>query len=123
MGVYTFECRSADDGVWSAKQYSGDLVASAALTYDLQRKLVKEAQSRDSFGDVQSSYSLITPSSAVVIGGTLTASGGGGVLTSGSVGTAVAEEPTAEDKKEDEEETDDEMGSIFDDIECKVLEF
>ncbi|MCL7051020.1 hypothetical protein MKW94_027062, partial [Papaver nudicaule] len=62
MGVYTFECHSSD-GIWSGKQYHGDLEASAESTYDLQRKLVKEVQAHGEV--VQSSFSLISPSDAV----------------------------------------------------------
>lgn len=64
MGVFTFVCRSSGDE-WTAKQYSGDLEASAATTFELQRKLVQSALSVDSSGGVQSSFSLISPSSAV----------------------------------------------------------
>ena len=64
MGVFTFVCRSSGDD-WSAKQLSGDLEACAASSYELQRKLVQAALSTDSSGGVQSSFSLITPSSAV----------------------------------------------------------
>ncbi|KAI3900312.1 hypothetical protein MKW92_010692, partial [Papaver armeniacum] len=65
MGVYTFECRSCD-GIWNGNQYHGDLKASAESTYDLQRKLVKTVQSHDSSGEVvQSSFSLISPCTAV----------------------------------------------------------
>ena len=64
MGVYTFVCKSSG-GEWIAKQHSGDLEASAASTYELQRKLVQTALSSDSAGGVQTSFSYITPSSAV----------------------------------------------------------
>lgn len=64
MGVYTFVCRSTGEN-WTAKQVSGDLEASALTTYELQRKLVQSAVAIDSSGAVQSSFSLITPSSAV----------------------------------------------------------
>ena len=64
MGVFTFVCRTSGHD-WSAKQLSGDLEACAASTYELQRKLVQAALSTDSSGGVQSSFSLITPSSAV----------------------------------------------------------
>ncbi|KAF8407345.1 hypothetical protein HHK36_006473 [Tetracentron sinense] len=67
MGVFTFLCRSSGDE-WSAKQLSGDLEASAPSTYDLQRRLVQSALSSDSSGGVQSSFSLITPCSAVFQG-------------------------------------------------------
>ncbi|XP_073116850.1 large ribosomal subunit protein P3 [Elaeis guineensis] len=64
MGVFTFVCRSSGDE-WSAKQLSGDLEASAFSTYDLQRKLVQAALATDSSGGVNSSFSMVTPSSAV----------------------------------------------------------
>lgn len=64
MGVFTFVCRSSG-GKWTANQYSGDLEGSADSTYELQRKLVQSALSVDSSGGVQSSFSLITPTSAV----------------------------------------------------------
>eukprot|EP00262_Sarcandra_glabra_P018535 TRINITY_DN6688_c0_g1_i1.p1 TRINITY_DN6688_c0_g1~~TRINITY_DN6688_c0_g1_i1.p1 ORF type:complete len:126 (-),score=23.92 TRINITY_DN6688_c0_g1_i1:133-510(-) len=55
MGVFTFICRSSGDE-WSAKQYSGDLEASASSSFDLQRSLVKAALACDSSGGVQSSF-------------------------------------------------------------------
>ncbi|KAF8392791.1 hypothetical protein HHK36_021028 [Tetracentron sinense] len=64
MGVFTFVCRCSGHE-WSAKQLSGELEASASSTYNLQRRLVQAALSTDSSGGVQSSFSLITPSSAV----------------------------------------------------------
>lgn len=64
MGVFTFVCKGSGDE-WSAKQHKGDLEASASCTYDLQRKLVQAALASDSSGGVQSSFSFITPSSAV----------------------------------------------------------
>ncbi|CAD5165222.1 unnamed protein product [Musa acuminata subsp. malaccensis] len=123
MGVFTFVCRSSG-GEWSAKQLSGDLEASAASTFDLQRLLVQEALAVDSTGCVQSSFSMVSPSSAVfqvIIGG-----GGGGAFigagapggaAAGSGGGAAAPDapPTPEEKKEEKEESDDDMGfSLFD---------
>lgn len=64
MGVFTFVCRSSGDE-WSAKQLKGDVEASAGSTFELQRKLVQAALSCDSSGGVQSSFSFVTPSSAV----------------------------------------------------------
>ncbi|KAI3877247.1 hypothetical protein MKX03_016051, partial [Papaver bracteatum] len=64
MEVYTFQCHSSD-GVWSGKQYNGELEASAESTYYLQRKLVKQVHAHDSSREVRSSFSLISPSSAV----------------------------------------------------------
>ncbi|KAL2250941.1 UNVERIFIED_CONTAM: 60S acidic ribosomal protein P3-2 [Sesamum indicum] len=64
MGVFTFVCKGSG-AEWSAKQLNGDLEASADSTFDLQRKLVQAALSADSSGAVQSSFSYVTPSSAV----------------------------------------------------------
>lgn len=64
MGVFTFVCRSSG-GEWTAKQHAGDLEASASSTFDLQRRLVQAALSSDSSGGVQSSFSYVTPCSAV----------------------------------------------------------
>ncbi|CAL9136204.1 unnamed protein product [Musa textilis] len=117
MGVFTFVCRSSG-GEWSAKQLSGDLEGSAASTFALQRLLVQAALAVDSSGAVQSSFSMVSPASAVfqvIIGG-----GGGGAFIGGgtpSVGAAAAapEAPPAEEKKEEKEESDDDMGfSLFD---------
>ncbi|KAJ8491309.1 hypothetical protein OPV22_013030 [Ensete ventricosum] len=125
MGVFTFVCRSSG-GEWSAKQLSGDLEASAASTFDLQRRLVQEALAVDSTGGVQSSFSMVSPASAVfqvIIGG----GGGGGAFiigapapsgaAAGSGGGAAAPDapPAAEEKKEEKEESDEDMGfSLFD---------
>ncbi|WOL13837.1 hypothetical protein Cni_G22617 [Canna indica] len=122
MGVFTFVCRSSGNE-WSAKQLSGDVEASAASTYDLQRRLVQAVLAVDSCGGVQSSFSLVSPSSAVfqvIVGG-----GGGGAFMGGGApsggaassggGGAAAEAPPAEEKKEEKEESDDDMGfSLFD---------
>ena len=64
MGVFTFVCRNSGDE-WTGKSLSGDLEASAGSTFDLQRKLVQTALSSDSSGGVQSSFSFVTPTSAV----------------------------------------------------------
>lgn len=64
MGVFTFVCKSSGSE-WTAKQLTGDLEASAGSTFDLQRKLVNAALSSDSSGGVQSSFSMVSPSSAV----------------------------------------------------------
>ncbi|XP_062077359.1 large ribosomal subunit protein P3 [Humulus lupulus] len=118
MGVFTFVCKSSG-GQWTAKQFSGDLEASAASTYELQRKLVQTALSSDSSGGVQSSFSYITPTSAVfqvIVGG----GGGGAVFAGGAAaaapsGGAAVEAAPAEEKKEEKEESDDDMGfSLFD---------
>ncbi|KAK4756171.1 hypothetical protein SAY87_006298 [Trapa incisa] len=120
MGVFTFVCRSSGDD-WNAKQVGGDLEASAASSFELQRKLVQTALSADSSGGVQSSFSMVTPSSAVfqvIIGG----GGGGGFVAGGGAAAAstggapaAAEAAPAEEKKEEKEESDDDMGfSLFD---------
>ncbi|XP_019087343.1 PREDICTED: uncharacterized protein LOC104722368, partial [Camelina sativa] len=57
-------CRNGS-GSWTAKQHEGDLEAFASSTYELQRKLVQAALSADSSGGVQSSFSLVSPTSAV----------------------------------------------------------
>ncbi|KAL9388133.1 hypothetical protein Peur_021257 [Populus x canadensis] len=125
MGVFTFVCRSSSNE-WSAKQISdGNIEASASSTFELQRKLVQSALSADSSGAVQSSFSYVTPSSAVfqvVIGGSTGGAffgggGGGGAVAAPAGGaTAAAEAPAAEEKKKEEEpESDDDMGfSLFD---------
>ncbi|XP_022842788.1 60S acidic ribosomal protein P3-like isoform X2 [Olea europaea var. sylvestris] len=116
MGVFTFVCRSSDDE-WTAKQLNGELESSAGSTFELQRKLVQAALSADSSSAVQSSFSYVTPSSAVfqvIIGGGVGGGafiGGGGAAAAG----AAAEAPAAEEKKEEKEESDDDMGfSLFD---------
>ncbi|KAL3363020.1 hypothetical protein AABB24_012360 [Solanum stoloniferum] len=118
MGVFTFVCKGSGDE-WSAKQFKGDLETSASCTYDLQRKLVQVALASDSSGGVQSSFSFVTPSSAVfqvIIGG----GGGGGSIGGGAAaapsgGAAAVEAAPAEEKKEEKEESDDDLGfSLFD---------
>ena len=64
MGVFTFVLRNSGDE-WTAKQHSGDIEASAPSTFELQRKLVQSSLAADSSGAVQSSFSLVSPSSAV----------------------------------------------------------
>jgi large subunit ribosomal protein LP1 len=67
MGVFTFVCRSGA-GEWNAKQIGESPQveeASAADIYSLQRHLVQAATAVDSSGGVQSSFSLVTPDSAV----------------------------------------------------------
>ncbi|KZV49013.1 hypothetical protein F511_09609 [Dorcoceras hygrometricum] len=123
MGVFTFVCKESGSE-WSAKQLNGELEASADCTFDLQRKLVQAALAVDSSGGVQSSFSYVTPSSAVfqvIVGGGGGGGGGGGAFTGGgaaaaaSGGGAAAEAPPAEEKKEEKEESDDDMGfSLFD---------
>ncbi|CAM8888922.1 unnamed protein product [Rhodiola kirilowii] len=119
MGVYTFICRSTGKE-WNAKQLNGDIEASGPTPFDLQRKLVQSALSSDS-GAVQSSFSLVTPSSAVfqvIVGGAVGgASYGGGAAAASapSGGASASAAPAAEEKKEEKEESDDDMGfSLFD---------
>ncbi|PRQ56783.1 hypothetical protein RchiOBHm_Chr1g0341131 [Rosa chinensis] len=64
MGVFTFVVKNSG-GEWSDKQYEGDLEACAPSSYALQRMLVQAALSANSSGGFQSSYSPVTPSSAV----------------------------------------------------------
>ncbi|KAL5224590.1 hypothetical protein ABZP36_011229 [Zizania latifolia] len=64
MGVYTFVCRSSGNE-WTAKQLKGELEASAATSYELQRRLVAAASAADSAAGAQSSFAMVTPSSAV----------------------------------------------------------
>ncbi|PIN11546.1 hypothetical protein CDL12_09168 [Handroanthus impetiginosus] len=120
MGVFTFVCRGSG-AEWTAKQLNGELEASADGTFELQRKLVQAALSAESSGAVQSSFSYVTPSSAVfqvIVGGGV----GGGFIGGGAAapaassgGGAAAEAPPAEEKKEEKEESDDDMGfSLFD---------
>ncbi|XP_011094078.1 60S acidic ribosomal protein P3-like [Sesamum indicum] len=121
MGVFTFVCKGSG-AEWSAKQLNGDLEASADSTFDLQRKLVQAALSADSSGAVQSSFSYVTPSSAVfqvivggAVGGGAFIGGGAAAAPAASGGGAAAEAPPAEEKKEEKEESDDDMGfSLFD---------
>ncbi|KAF6141771.1 hypothetical protein GIB67_027949 [Kingdonia uniflora] len=108
MGVFTFVCKNSG-GEWSAKQHSGDLEASSSCTYELQRKLVKAALANES-GGVQSSFSWISPSSAVfqvIVGGGGFV--GGAVAASSGSAAPAAEAPAAEEKKVEEEESDDDM--------------
>ncbi|KAL0673338.1 hypothetical protein Bca4012_001319 [Brassica carinata] len=111
MGVFTFVCKSKG-GEWTAKQHEGDLEASASSTYDLQRKLVQTALSADSSGGVQSSFSLVCPTSAVcqvIIGGAVGGgfAAGGGAAAGGEAAAATKEE---EKKKEESEEEEGDFG-------------
>lgn len=64
MAVFTFIVHHTS-GTWTAKQHSGDLESSAATTWELQRKLTQLALQSAGSGAVSSSFSLITPTSAV----------------------------------------------------------
>ncbi|KAL1539185.1 60S acidic ribosomal protein P3-like [Salvia divinorum] len=120
MGVFTFVCRESGSD-WSAKQLNGDLEATADSAFCLQRNLVQAALSAGS-GAVQSSFSYVTPKSAVfqVIvggggGGALVGGGGAAAAASGGGGGAAPEEPAAA-KEEEKDESDDDIGmSLFDD--------
>ncbi|MED6168263.1 hypothetical protein PIB30_010324 [Stylosanthes scabra] len=119
MGVFTFVLRKSGAD-WTAKQHSGDIEDSASSTFDLQRKLVNAARAADPSGAVQSSFSLVSPSSAVfqvVVGGAVFV--GGGAVAAAPAGGAAAESaaaPAAEKKEEKvEEEEDEDFGmSLFD---------
>ncbi|KAJ7955816.1 60S acidic ribosomal protein P3-like [Quillaja saponaria] len=119
MGVFTFVLRSSGNE-WTAKQFSGDMEASAPSTFELQRKLVQSALASDSSGGVQSSFSYVSPSSAVfqvVVGGAVIVGGGVAAASASAGGAAPAAEaaPVAEKKEEVEEEEDDDLGlSLFD---------
>ncbi|XP_042022581.1 60S acidic ribosomal protein P3-like [Salvia splendens] len=120
MGVFTFVCRESGSD-WSAKQLNGDLEATGDCAFTLQRNLVQAALSAAS-GAVQSSFSYVTPKSAVfqVIvggggGGAFVGGGGAAAAASGGGGAAAAEEPAAA-KEEEKDESDDDIGmSLFDD--------
>ncbi|XP_061365752.1 large ribosomal subunit protein P3-like [Gastrolobium bilobum] len=121
MGVFTFVLRSSG-GEWTAKQFSGDIEASADSSFELQRKLVQAALAVDSFGSVQSSYSTVSPSSAVfqvIVGGAVFVGGGVGAAAAPAGGAAPAADaapaPEKKEEKVEEEEEDDDMGlSLFD---------
>ncbi|CAM0909714.1 unnamed protein product [Alopecurus aequalis] len=119
MGVFTFVCRKSG-GEWAAKQHKGELEGSAASTYDLERQLVAAAYAQDSTGGVQSSFTMVSPDSAVcqVIIGAAAGPAVGGAAAGGAApsGGAAAEAPKAEEKKEEKEESeDDDLGfSLFD---------
>ena len=67
MVAFTFVCREKK-GSWSATRLSeeeGDLEADADSTYELQSKLYQLALENSSGGGVRTSFSLISPHSAV----------------------------------------------------------
>ncbi|KAL9236895.1 hypothetical protein vseg_011509 [Gypsophila vaccaria] len=120
MGVYTFVCKKTGKE-WSAKQHDGDLEGSADSDHKLLSQLVQTALSSGDSGAVQSSFSFVTPSSAVaqvIIGGAVAASfvgGGGAAAAAPAAGAAAAEAPKEEKKPEKEESEDEDMGfSLFD---------
>uniref|UniRef100_A0A0D3ELE4 60S acidic ribosomal protein P3 n=1 Tax=Oryza barthii TaxID=65489 RepID=A0A0D3ELE4_9ORYZ len=116
MGVYTFVCRSSGEE-WTAKQLKGELEAFAATPYELQRRLASAA---DSAAGVQSSFAMVSPSSAVfqvIIGAVGGGAAIGGAAAGGAAaGGAASEAPKSEEKKEEEkEESEDDLGfSLFD---------
>ncbi|PIA45562.1 hypothetical protein AQUCO_01600040v1 [Aquilegia coerulea] len=117
MGVYTFVCRNSGSE-WSAKQTSGGPIeASASSTFDLERKLVQVALSRES-GVVSSSFCFVTPSSGVlqviVASGFVGGSGAAPAPASSVNGEAAAVAPKSEEKEEAKDESDEEMGGFFD---------
>jgi len=118
MAVFTFIVKHSG-GTWTAKQHGGeaDLEASSASTWELQRKLTNLALTAAGSGAVSSSFSLITPTSAVaqVIVGGGGAGFSGGSAPAASGGAAAAPVVEEEEKVEEKEESDDDMGfSLFD---------
>nr|AFK33419.1 unknown [Lotus japonicus] len=120
MGVFTFVLRNSG-GDWFAKQHSGGIEASADSTFALQRKLIQAALAVDSSGGVQSSYSPVSPTSAVfqvIVGGAAVVARVGGAAAAGGAAPAEAA-PAAEKKKEEKVEESDEEDygglSLFDD--------
>jgi large subunit ribosomal protein LP1 len=119
MAVFTFIVKHSG-GTWTAKQHSGeaDLEASSTSTWELQRKLTNLALTTAGSGAVSSSFSLITPTSAVA---QVIVGGGGGGFSAGSApaasggGAAAPVVEEKEEKVEEKEESDDDMGfSLFD---------
>ncbi|XP_020216854.1 60S acidic ribosomal protein P3-like [Cajanus cajan] len=118
MEIFTFILRKSGDK-WTAKQYSGDIEESAPSTFEIQRKLVKAADAADSSAAVRTSFSVVSPSSAifqVVVGGAGIVVGG--VAAAAAAPAASKEAAPAAEKKEEkveEEEDDDDLGlSLFD---------
>ncbi|QHN93317.1 60S acidic ribosomal protein [Arachis hypogaea] len=64
MGVFTFVLHKSG-GEWMAKQHNGDIEESSSDTFEIQRKLVKAVCTVESSSAIQSSFSIVTPSSAV----------------------------------------------------------
>lgn len=119
MAVFTFIAKESH-GTWKAKQFGGEheLEETASSTFELQRKLVNLAIQTVGPNTVSSSFSIITPTSAVaqVILGGGGGGGGGAVAASSGGGAAAAAEPEpVEEPKVEEESSDGEMGfSLFD---------
>eukprot|EP00249_Psilotum_nudum_P003615 c17079_g1_i1 orf=488-859(-) len=123
MAVFTFVCRLSG-GTWTAKQHAGqsNLQDSASSAFELQRKLNNLALLTAGSGPVSSSFSYVTPTSAVYqvviggVGGTFFGGGTAGVPSGAGGGDAAppVKEEKEEEKKE-EEESDEDMGfSLFD---------
>jgi large subunit ribosomal protein LP1 len=120
MAAFTFIVRQSD-GIWTAKQHGGGagaLETSSASTWELQRKLTSLALASGGTGAVSSSFTLITPTSAIaqviVTGGGFHV--GSAPPASGSAATAAvpaAEAPPEVDKVEEEDSDDDNIGDIF----------
>lgn len=121
MAVFTFTVRQTD-GTWTAKQHGGGvgaLEASSASTLELQRKLTSLALTSAGTGAVSSSFTLITPTSAIAqvivtgggvsVGSALPASGG----AAAAAVVPPAEAPPEVDKEEEEDSDDDNIGDIF----------
>jgi large subunit ribosomal protein LP1 len=64
MGVFTFVCKKSG-AEWAAKQHKGELEGSADSPYSLERQLVAAACAEDKSGGVQSSFTMVSPTSAV----------------------------------------------------------
>jgi large subunit ribosomal protein LP1 len=66
MAVFTFIAKESG-GTWIAKQFGGEhsLEETASSTFELQRKLVNLALQTAGSNTVSSSFSVITPTSAV----------------------------------------------------------
>eukprot|EP00210_Caulerpa_lentillifera_P006085 g5813.t1 len=115
--VFSFICTSAKKG-WTAKCCNNDDISevSADDRWSLEKQLKQEAISHSSGGGISSTFSWVTPKTAIcqfIIGGGLVAvaAGGGG----GSAPAAVEQAPAKEEEKEESEESGSEMGfSLFD---------
>ncbi|OIW17902.1 hypothetical protein TanjilG_19871 [Lupinus angustifolius] len=117
MGVFTFVLRHSN-GEWKAKQHSGDIEASAASTFAIQRSLVNAVLAVDASGGVQSSFSTVSPTSAVfqvIVGGAAIVGGGVAAAPAGAAPAAEAAAPAKKEEKVEEEEDEEEFGlSLFD---------
>ncbi|KAL4345179.1 60S acidic ribosomal protein [Arachis hypogaea] len=64
MGVFTFMLHKSS-GEWTTKQHNSDIEESSSDTFEIQWKLVKAVCVVESSDAVQSSFSIVTPSSAI----------------------------------------------------------